>query len=417
MSTTQHIEYGISPLSTFAVDQRSEKGEVTRMTIDGRPVKPTGRFWTSLCSNFSSYGLSTKLFRMFSHREVFDRLTMVLTQDGDLQKTHMRFALENVPGETTPHLLAVTNPLKPLIPYPKAQEVLAQYQAQGVEYSGGIVRSTHEPRHMGNFSIGPDSFAHQYVMETPIDGFGSPLIYLSLMRVVCSNGAIGYARAFRSEISIGRGNDDTIWSISRALDSFNNEEGYAALRQRFESATHSWASINEANKVYKTLTQMAQRGMFHDSQREGSSLVNSLARQREAVLGTSGQLALGGDGANTSDQSPVNLKILRAFSALTGDLCAIYGLTQLDALSTKKMAKLPCRASMYDLLSFTTEVATHHCNAKNGRLLQAEVGNFVSAEYDLEGTKDTYSSFQDWFMRPGQGAHAETQEDAEGNTL
>lgn len=53
---------------------------------------------------------------------------------------------------------------------------------------------------------------------------------------------------------------------------------------------------------------------------------------------------------------------------------------------------------MYDLLNFTTEVATHHCDERNGRLLQAEVGNFVSNEFDLEGSKATKEQFADWFM-------------------
>ena len=55
-----------------------------------------------------------------------------------------------------------------------------------------------------------------------------------------SNGMIGYAPAFRTHISIGR---DPLAGIEgpvgRAMDSFSHEEGYAALRDRLESARRS----------------------------------------------------------------------------------------------------------------------------------------------------------------------------------
>src|SRR5260221_348195 len=74
------------------------------------------------------------------------------------------------------------------------------------------------------------------IIDTPIDGFGRPSVYLSLLRLVCSNGAVGYSPAFRSELSVGKGDDGVAFALTRVLDGFNNEDGYAALRQRFESA-------------------------------------------------------------------------------------------------------------------------------------------------------------------------------------
>lgn len=390
----KRIEYGAAPLNAFKVLETTDGGKVNVMSIDGRTVAPTPRFWTSLCSGYSNYGLSTKLFKLFTHAEVFQRVSDVVGGEG---KDRLRFTLENL-GAGNPRLLAVTNPAKPLVRYDRMSEVLVRYDAQNTEYKDGIIRSTHTPQHMDDFQIAGDGFSHQYVMETPIDGFGKPLIYLSLLRQVCTNGMIGYARAFRTEINIGRGSDgndgaDTMFSISRALDSFSNEEGYAALRQRFESAANSWASVYEVNRVLKVINKMAQKNMFVEPQAKRAGIIDELAHQRDIVLGSNA------DAAADMEQNPVNIKLLRAFAQIAGDLCAIYGIAHLDAITTKKMQKIPARCKMYDLLNFATEAATHYCGEKDGRLLQAEVGNFVSNEYDLEGTSQSHPQFTDFFTK------------------
>ncbi len=386
------IDYGSASIRDFQVLETDDKsGRVTVMEVDGRPVSPSDRFWTSLCSTYSTHGLTTKLFKLFSHAEVFDRVHTVL---GGAGADRLRYAIENRGEQGT--LLAVTNPGKPVVTYEGINQTLKDYAAVGTEYSMGIMRSTHTPAHMDDFDIGPDSFSHRYVMETPIDGFGKPLIYLSLLRMICSNGSIGYARAFKSEVSLGQGSDEPIFTLERALDSFSNEEGFAALRQRFEKSVESWASIAETQKVYATLRKMMDRNMFKDPASH-KGRVEELFAQRSTVLGGGVNLNLGEkDGASTMD-SPVNIKVMRAFSELVGDIVHIYSLTHMDALSRKKQAQLSSRATMYELLNFCTELATHFCNEANGRLLQAEVGNFVSNEYDLEGTKEAKPTFQDWF--------------------
>ena len=103
--------------------------------------------------------------------------------------------------------------------------------------------------------------------------------------------------------------------------------------------------------------------------------------------------------ASIEEGTPTTIKIMRAYTGLVGDLCAVYGLTHIDALTRKKMQQLPSYCSMYDLINFATEVATHYCTEKNGRLLQAELGNFLMSEYDLENTRQAKPDFADWFVR------------------
>jgi hypothetical protein len=270
----------------------------------------------------------------------------------------------------------------------RAAEVIGRHAASEMEYADGIIRSTHKPPHMEGFKIGPDSFVNQYILETPIDGYGNPLSYLMLLRLICANGMIGLSKAFRSEVRLGKGDVDPMFTVERYLDAYNNEEGYAAMQQRFEAATGSYASIAECNRVYRVLTRLASNKCFHDGKSARiEQLANGYTRQ------------LGGDGASAiKNTDGLNLQIIRAYTATTGDLCSIYGLTHLDALSRKKMERLPAECTVYDLLNLTTEVATHYCSRQDGRFLQAEVGQMISSEYDLEGTKADHPEFQDFFL-------------------
>src|SRR5262249_32647936 len=194
--------------------------------------------------------------------------------------------------------------------------------------------------------------------ETPIDGYGRPAVYLSLLRLVCSNGAVGYSPTFRSELSVGKGEGGVSFALERVLEGFNNEDGYAALRQRFESAARSWASVHEANRLYRVLARLQNQGS---------------GRGKGPVP------AAGGDGAS---ETP----LLSAFHRMTGDLSRIYGLANVDSLSAKRQRTLPAACKVYDLLNFASELATHRADEAGNRTLQAFIGELVSGEYDLEGT-------------------------------
>ena len=184
-------------------------------------------------------------------------------------------------------------------------------------YRGGVVRSTHVPRSGEHgFHIGPDQFRNRFVVEAPIDGFGQPRIYLSLLRQVCSNGAVGYSPAFRSDIRMG---NDAAYTLERALGQFDHDEGFAALRQRFESAQKSWASIRETMLLHKTISRL---GDGRDGRLRGRRLHEELNR-------------------------------------VAGDLNALYGLANLETLSAKRQRVLPAKCRVYDLINFASELATH----------------------------------------------------------
>jgi len=343
-----NVEYGYANLRDFRVDATREtstgKSVSKAVEINDRSVTPTPRFWKSL---FMRFGIGDTVFRYFDHAEVFERISAKSADD------RVRYCIatgENGQGR----LLAVTSPKRPVISYHEVNELVARFDGRDVTYNDGIVTSTHTPRGGERpFDIRGDRFEHRFMMETPVDGFSHPKIYLSFLRQVCSNGAIGYGRAFRSDVSLGK---DIGYCIARALDSYDNDEGYAALRQRFESAQTSWASVRECRGLTKLL------------ERSG--------------------LTCGGDKDH----------LRRDFRRMSGNLNEMYGLANLDALSQKRQRVLPSRCKVYDLLNFASEVATHHSKPAAAQSLQAYIGTMISDEYDMEGTANGKDEFADLFV-------------------
>ncbi|UUO05299.1 DUF932 domain-containing protein [Blastopirellula sp. J2-11] len=349
-----NFEYGNARIKDFQVaaerDQRSGKVHVKSIELQGEKLTPTPRFWRSM---FIRFGFSESVFRYFDHGEVFQRIAARTPSDT------VRFCVERS-EKGNPRLLSVSNPKRPVITHDEVIDLVDRYNGDDVDYSNGMITSTHRPRSGDcTFEIGGDHFKHRFVMETPIDGFSQPRIFLSFLRMVCSNGAIGYSRAFRSDVSLGK---DIGHCISRALDSYDNGEGYAALRQRFESAQTSWASLHECNSLYKILCKFERSKSF----------------SAESVMPD--------------------------FHIMTGRLHELYGMANLDALSEKRQRILPAKCRIYDLVNFASEVATHHSDADANRSLQAYIGSLISDEYDMEGTAVESTEFADLLL--GESAAA-----------
>lgn len=343
-----NFEYGYTRVRDLMVeaerDPQRKKARIRAVEVEGERLAPTRRFWKSF---FGRFGIADNVFRYFEPEEVFQRISERCPDDG------LRYCVErDERGEG--RLLAVSNPRRAVIRYGEVRDLVGHYDGLDTSYEAGIVTSTHRPRSGDQtFAIGPDRFQHRFVLETPVDGYGHPRIFLSFLRLVCSNGAVGYSRAFRSDVSLGK---DMGHCIARALESYDNGDGYAALRQRFESAQQSWASVHECTKLYKLLIRMRQE---RDTDKE--TLIRDLYR-------------------------------------LTGNLNELYGLANLDALSVKRQRVLPARCRVYDILNFASEVATHHASPSGNRSLQAFIGSLISDEYDLEGTAEASPDFADFFV-------------------
>ncbi len=267
--------------------------------------------------------------------------------------------------------------------------LLGRYNGLDVTYHDGIVESSHVPRTSGGvFQVGGDDFMNRFLMATPIDGYGAPNIYLALLRMVCQNGVVGYSKAFKSSVSLGKGDDDVAPTLTRALDGFGNDEGYAAIRSRLEEAARSWASVYEQESLYKVLVQAYGKNGIDES-----GGVPALAPRIRSLLhapvdGVVEEVPNGGIGS----------QLLVAFNRMTGDAQRLYGVASLDALSMKRKKTLPVKCSVFDLVNFATEVSSHFATPSAARALQGWLGSLITEEYDLEGTRDRVESFADFHI-------------------
>lgn len=342
------FQYGTARVRDLEVTtgDRDKQGlpRVTGIWLNDELLTPTRRFWKSF---FSRFRVSDSMFRFFSYDEVFSRVT---------QRTpceRFRYCIERK-EKGRAKLLAASAPDRPVIGFDEVRSLVRRFDGDKIKYAGGVVSSTHIPASGDSeFQIGGEAFKNRFVLETPIDGYGMPKIHLSLLRMVCTNGAVGYSRAFRTQINTGK---DPLHSISRALNTYDNDNGYAALWQRFESAQNSWASLRETQSLYSLLLNIANQGGF------------------------------------TTDG------ILKKFYAMSGRPHELYGIANLDAFSQKRQRLLPARCRVYDLLNFASEVATHQATPTANLQLQAFIGSLVSDEYDMEGTGEKVKDFQDFFV-------------------
>jgi hypothetical protein len=186
------FDYTTARLREFSVATRTDlagRSQVAAIHYDGEPLRASKRFWHSLQLRF---GFTPNIFRYFTHAEVFERISTVAAND------EVRICIERPQDGGTGTLLAVTNPSTAVAEFGELERLLGRHDSEEVSYHNGVVRSTHTPRSASPFQIAGDHFQSKYVIDAPIDGFGRPAVYLSLLRQICANGAIAYAAAFRS---------------------------------------------------------------------------------------------------------------------------------------------------------------------------------------------------------------------------
>lgn len=361
---------------------RTGKEVVTAMEVGEEQFVPTERFWTSL---YARFGFNKAFFKYFDHVEVFERIAERESRD------NMRVCIERNSASGANRLLAVSNPAKPIVAYDDLMEKLELFGGGGIQYHDGVVQSWHTPKSHQRFNIGGDAIDTRFVVATPIDGYGLPNVYLALVRMVCTNGIIALGKIFRSQIALGKGNDDVGFALTRVLDQFGNDEGYAALRQRMESSTQSWASVHESMELYRLLTKLHHNNGVRLGG-DGESVPASPMMRSLLASNLDGR-ALG------EDEALAGSPIMRAYHNMTGDVSRLYGLANIDAISAKRQRALPVKCTVYDMLNFATELSSHHAGTVDGgRQLNAWVGTMLSSEFDMEQTKTKFEDFADFHL-------------------
>jgi hypothetical protein len=369
------FEYDNVSIKDIIVAKRGEQKAIHRVNlpvlVNDRPLATTNRFWNSL---YSRYGFNSQFEKFFSHDEIFERIHKVVSND------KIRICVESDGNGGTGKLLAVSNPNKPVARYEDCVEVLQSYGGDNIRYNNGELSSLHAPSIGGSAEIAGDLFHNRFAVNMPIDGYGQTSLYLAMLRQICTNGAIAMSKAFRSTLQLGKGDESVMPTLVRALESYNNDEGFHALRQRMESATKSWASVYEVGQLHKQLIKMHLNDEFAtDAGPRKSEVTGVVVDERYAA-----------DGWDSA--------VLRKFREMTGDVSLLYGLANLDALSPRRQKTLPVKCTMYDMVNFATEVSTHHANPQGQHRLSGWFGTTVSNEYELENTCTTMPNFADFHL-------------------
>jgi hypothetical protein len=181
----KRIDYTFAAVGDLTVqtapDPKSGRPVARHVLVHDEPVKPTDRWWQSL---YSRFGFNRAIFKFFGHEEVFQRISTVESRD------RLRLCIERDTESGESRLLACSSPSKPVVHHDALVETLGRYEGQKIRYCDGVVQSTHIPRAGSNsFQIGGDEFANRFVISAPVDGYGSPNVFLSLLRVRLAGGA------------------------------------------------------------------------------------------------------------------------------------------------------------------------------------------------------------------------------------
>lgn len=328
--------------------------------IETTALETTQRFWDSLTSK---YGFSPSIFNLLDMHEVFCKIA-------EKQNPQIRIATENN------KLLAVSNPEKSIITINALTQVLNKVKTYDIGYQNGIITSRHMPRVNLDFKLENIEFSSRMVMETPIDGYGKPSIWLAMK---CNDTIITASdKTFQSTINIGTDNhvEET---MLRTIQSFSNEDGFIALKQRLIAASNSWASIREVGtlqELFSTLTL--------------DEILDSYVRK--IYGGTILSIDL------------IKEDLHKAIQSLSGDVREIYGIAQVSVLSNKKKSIMPTKLTVLDLIMFASGIGNRAFTISAEKKIQQFVGDLVSEEFDLENSKVEFPKFGD-FMSDSKNSY------------
>lgn len=332
------------------------RNSLSLTTPDGRKFSISPRFWDSFSHCF---GISKSVFNLFDFNEVFDKLA-------EKNNNNVRICaelLDNENGYVQGRVLSCTDPRKSILGIVEVQEVLNKHNTYDINYNEGEVTAMFDCPYPLQFSLGDSDFETKFKLVIPVDGYGLPCSYLSMLRMICSNGMVAESTGFRTQFQLsGHTQAEMFSTLDRALECFNNEEGYHALKERLEVSQVSWASLNNFITLSKTLNASNARANLPTDQRRS---------------------------------------IEKGLDDLCGKPMEVYGFRSSSTPSARMARTLPINCKLYDLINFATEVSTHrYVNAPFARrVVDAWVGDLLASEFDLENTATKFTEFKDFFLK------------------
>ena len=316
----------VTPAGWATAAEEGDKGELREVRLEGRGYRVTPRFLKGLAQRM---GVPGSGFALFPPAAVLRRGAEV----------HPDMPLRVTADETEGTLLGLVEDKGAPVPVGAIERSMREDRRLArFGYADGVMRGTFDLNE--SWSIAGDSdYRVQVRMSVPVDGMGAPDATLGLMRLVCSNGAMAEAAAFRTRLEARDGSGG---HFRRLMESFSNPRGVEALRGRLLAAAGTKASVGEVYKVEEFLRRQVER-------------------------------------------SELSMRLRERLQEVAGNPCVRYGVTDIGAIGARRRALLPADCPVADLLNFVTELSTHHGRfLKDPAAADALLGAFYTSDFDLE---------------------------------
>ena len=284
------------------------------------------------------FGFAESLFQYFSPEELFARIIE------RRKETSLRLCIDR----KLMQINGVTEPKEETLPMPNVCHIVRDDpRLTKITYDpeNALMESTLELA--DEWEIPQDSkYRNLLHFSYSVDQCRIPTIALGLVRQVCTNGMIARRKCFETDLVIEKNQGR---HLQQLLGSFNNRNGFDALRERMMIAQNTKASINELLGVINTL--------------------------------------------KTHIEEPV--PFVERLHEIAGHPEDQYGQARLEEIRVRHRRELPVQASVMDLVNVLTEAATHFIPDKHLALC-AYATNMLAGEFDLEelaGNKHPAKSF------------------------
>lgn len=371
---------------------------------DGRACSVSPSFVTSFLTEGKC---GSNVFNLYTPQEVFGRLGERL--NNSKRSDRFRVALEKVKlgdgsEKVTARSIRPTSRFSP--DFDLVSELVSGLDSPiDLNYCNGNVEFSMRNFRANSVKIadGDGEWQPRTFLSLPVDNFGHGYSFVEMLRLVCTNGAIGLSKGFRSEINLGSILKDkeltydqrrarALYTLQSYINTMNNDEDASAMAERLRTATKSHLSLRE----YLLLFSVLARSLGHDAA-QGPSVLTDMA----------GVIEKGGP-TNVSEQARENYKkdylLLRRFNSLahtgnpdssleTGDGKLWRIMLSEAGISARKASTVPTSATVYEGLNVITEAASHHLTINNSgqrRKLHGLVGTVLASPtgFDLENSKD-----------------------------
>ena len=312
-----------------------------KLKYSDREYSVTPRFVSSLAKKLK---ISSSVFSFFSPQEVLERAAEV-QPDQEFVATF---------DNSTHQILGIIDRDKKILPPSIGCKIFSEDpRLHSAYYENGIWQGELYLDEVFNINNSGE-YTRRLNIQYPIDGIGTPSIYLAVERQICSNGAVAQVAAFRTDIEI---NDESGTHLSKLLRSFNNQYGFSALEERIDIAQQTMASVNELMMVDNLLMEYVQdKKSYH--------------------------------------------KLHDRLYEIAGEPCFTYQTTSLNNIPAKKRALLPVNCAVNDLLNFCSELTTHHGNLlTSSSAFNVASGRTLGGEFDLEGMYHIDKKSPDFFLK------------------